>query len=215
MPRGILAIWHDVVPEHSAATLAWYDNEHHFERLGVPGFRSVRRYHAEGGGPFLFIRYETDNVGILSSPAYLERLNQPTPWTLRCQPQFRNSSRTVCRRVERIGAAEGGYAVTIELNAQAEQPDWRAGAEAASTVPGILGWEHWAADLDKSAIPTREKQLRGEDTHVAEVIVLQARGRDEAEAGLKAFTVASPTEATLLRRAGIYRLAFAASNSSL
>ncbi|ODT55071.1 MAG: hypothetical protein ABS59_04395 [Methylobacterium sp. SCN 67-24] len=116
MGCGILAIWHDIVPEHQTDVLFWYDREHHFERLAVPGFRSVRRYQAEPGtSPQLFIRYETESIATLSAPAYLERLNQPTPWTLRCQPQFRGNSRTVCERIESHGGAEGGCAVTIRL----------------------------------------------------------------------------------------------------
>jgi hypothetical protein len=65
---------------------AWYDEEHLPERLGIPGFRSARRWVAEcapGEGKYL-ATYELDSAAVLASPAYLERLHQPTPWSKRC-----------------------------------------------------------------------------------------------------------------------------------
>ena len=109
--RGILAIWHDIDTGQSDAVLDWYNNEHHFERLSVPGFRMVHRYSAVEGAPHLFINYETDDVSVLSSPAYLERLNAPTPWTLTSQPHFRNNSRTVCHRSFAWGRPRAGMSV--------------------------------------------------------------------------------------------------------
>ncbi len=64
---------------------AWYDDEHLAERLGVPGFRSVRRWVADakpGEGKYL-ATYELDFPAILTSAAYLARLNNPTPWSKR------------------------------------------------------------------------------------------------------------------------------------
>lgn len=214
MARGILAIWHDIAPEQEADTLDWYDREHHFERLDIPGFLNVRRYQAEpGASPQLFIRYETENPGVLASAAYLDRLNQPTPWTLRCQPQFRNNSRTVCERVETFGRAEGGVAITVRLTDQKFAPSLRDAAFRIAETPGILGWERWVADVERSVIPTREKQLRGgEDRYIGSVAVFHARGTAEAAACLAAL---QPTLAGLDAgsvQAGIYRLAFAANN---
>lgn len=216
MGCGILAIWHDIVPEHQAETLSWYDREHHFERLAVPGFRSVRRYQAEPGtSPYLFIRYETDSPATLSSPAYLERLNQPTPWTLRCQPQFRGNSRTVCERIESHGGAEGGIAVTIRLS-RPMTAELQQAVGHATELPGLLGWERWAADLQRSSIPTREKQLRGgEDDYVDTVLILHARGSGEAAACLDTLRPALAAESRSAAVAGTYRLAFSASNFAI
>jgi hypothetical protein len=65
---------------------AWYDEEHLPERLAIPGFRSARRWVADiapGQGKYL-ATYELDSAAVLGSPAYLARLNQPTPWSKRC-----------------------------------------------------------------------------------------------------------------------------------
>ena len=216
MGCGILAIWHDIVPEHQTDVLSWYDREHHFERLAVPGFRSVRRYQAEPGtSPQLFIRYETESTATLSAPAYLERLNQPTPWTLRCQPQFRGNSRTVCERIESHGGAEGGCAVTIRL-AGPMSAELRQAIGSACELPGALGWERWAADLQRSTIPTREKQLRGgEDRYAATILVLHTRGTEEAAACLAIMSPALAMEPQGTTLTGTYRLAFSASNFAI
>lgn len=237
-PQGVLAIWHDILPGHVADVLAWYDAEHHFERLGVPGFLSVRRYHALDAAPQLFIRYETASPDVLASSAYLERLNNPTPWTLRSQPCFRNNSRTVCVRAARAGRAEGGVAVTARFMAANGDapvppslwPDLVTGLLGTSCLPGapaaepaggragiagVVGLELWRADREASAIPTAEKRLRGgEDLHVAATLVVHATDKAAADdaARLLPSLLRDRAEAVSL---GVYALAFSASNFSI
>jgi hypothetical protein len=219
--RGILAIWHDILPEARADVLDWYDREHHFERLGVPGFRNVRRYHAIEAGPALFIRYETDDADVLGSPGYLERLNAPTPWTLRSQPNFRDNSRTVCLREASIGAAEGGHVLTMRLIgarplALAELCDWPAMSGGLMCRHGILAVEVWRADPERSRIRTREKEIRGaEDVYVSAVLVIHASDpaalRALAAEGIAGLAV----PAGVTRETGLYELAFTAQNAAL
>jgi hypothetical protein len=213
-----LAIWHDIVPEHAEEVLNWYDREHHFERLAVAGFRSVRRFHAGEGSPQLFIRYETDDVGVLSSSTYLDRLNNPTPWTVRSQPQVRNNSRTVCVRRLRAGQAEGGFAATMRIVAQDTEPlepQIAAVAGALMERNGIIGLEYWEADPERSTIATKEKQLRGEGDHyVSAVFVVHATDRSSAEQGLKQLLGALPQELSESAQTGIYQLAFSANNAT-
>lgn len=213
--RGILAIWHDIAPESRDATLEWYDREHHFERLAVPGFRSVRRYHAVEGAPELFIRYETDTESVLSSPAYLARLDNPTPWTLRSQPTFRNNSRTVCRRDGAAGTAEGGIVVTVRLAADAgfSVADFEPLAAGLVGRPGTLSAEFWRADPGRSSIPTREKELRGAaDRTVGAVVVVH--GRDVAS-GRAIRKAAQDALAGFAPEIGVYQLSFMADNPAI
>jgi hypothetical protein len=219
--RGILAIWHDIVPEHASDVLSWYNAEHHFERLGVPGFISIRRYQAVQGNPEFFIRYETKNVGVLSSEPYLVRLNNPTPWTLQSQPQFRNNSRTVCVRKSRIGEAEGGFAVTVRIEARDEESlsaswDWDAAADTLMSRLGIVSIELWEADRERSTIATKEKQLRGgEDRYVDSVVVVHATDQAAADQAATILLAALPTDISSTAQVGIYRLSFLAQNSTL
>jgi hypothetical protein len=65
---------------------AGYDSEHLPERLGIPGFRSARRWIADcapGDGKYL-ATYELDSPAVLQSPAYVARYTGATPWSRRC-----------------------------------------------------------------------------------------------------------------------------------
>ncbi len=86
MRRGLLLTMTEPPPAMEEEFNAWYDGEHLPERLGIPGFRSARRWVAEvapGEGKYL-ATYELDSPAVLSSPDYLARFEGATPWTRRC-----------------------------------------------------------------------------------------------------------------------------------
>ncbi|ETA53253.1 hypothetical protein [Ponticoccus alexandrii] len=216
--RGILAIWHDIEPDQTDAVLDWYNKEHHFERLAVPGFRMVRRYTAVEGAPELFIHYETDGASVLSSPAYLERLNAPTPWTLQSQPHFRKNSRTVCHRSLAWGSAEGGFVGVLRILAgdtpQPESLDEQAVQGALADAPGVVGGEIWRSDRERSSIETREKQIRkGQDTYVDAVVVVHATDARAAGNAVERLRGALPSDLTARALTGIWQLSFRAEAS--
>src|SRR4029077_803525 len=118
---GILAIWNDCAPGREAEFEEWYQHEHFYERIAVPGFRLGRRYEVVSGSPRYFCFYLTQSPGILKSAAYLQRLDNPTPMTRRIlSDAFRDMSRTVCHRTLRLGAMWGAAAVTVRFG---ERPD--------------------------------------------------------------------------------------------
>ena len=78
---GILAIFNNVAPGREAEFEEWFQHEHLAERLAVPGFLIGRRHEAVSGQPRYFNFYVTQSVEILKSPAYLARLDEPTPMT--------------------------------------------------------------------------------------------------------------------------------------
>lgn len=215
--KGILAIWHDVAAENWEETLAWYDREHHAERVDVPGFLSARRYLAVEGAPRLFIRYETVDAGVLASRAYRARLDDPTPWSLARQPTIINNTRTVCRVAARAGRAEGGYALTLRLAPReeggeaADLLDWQRRSAALLARRGIVGAELWTADRERTTLPSHEKRLRAAPDAVADTVVV-AHGTEEAP--LRAALRAELDPGILAEHwreahAGLYRLAFA------
>ena len=65
---------------------AWYEDEHLPERLAIPGFRSARRWVANGqpGEGKYLATYELESPEVLHSPEYLARFEHPTPWSRRC-----------------------------------------------------------------------------------------------------------------------------------
>jgi hypothetical protein len=173
-----LAIWHDVASEHWQDTIAWYDREHHAERVDIPGFLSARRYVAVDAAPRLFIRYETEGVDVLSSQAYLDRVNNPTPWSLVGQRTIINNTRTVCHVTARAGRAEGGFALSLRLTPGEPGMDakrllrWEEFSGRLLKRWGLLAVELWTADLDRTTIPSSEKRLRAVPDAVANVVVV-------------------------------------------
>ena len=60
----------------------WHTYEHIQERVASPGFLGGRRYMNNiYKNQSCFTIYEVKNLAIFQSAPYLERLNNPTPWT--------------------------------------------------------------------------------------------------------------------------------------
>ena len=115
---GMLLVWTDVEPSAEEDFNAWYDEEHLPERVGVPGFIGGGRYHGGEAEPRYFAVYGAESVGVLSGADYLERLNNPTPWTQRVMPTFRNTVRAVCSVAGEEGGAPGEAVLTLRFNAR-------------------------------------------------------------------------------------------------
>ena len=109
---GILAIWNDCRAGHEAEFEAWFQGEHLLERLAVPGFLFGRRHEAISGSNAYFNFYLTESPAVLTSKAYLERLDNPTPMTHTVMSEvFINMNRTVCHRTVRRGAFRGAASI--------------------------------------------------------------------------------------------------------
>jgi hypothetical protein len=210
-----LAIWHDVAPENWQDTIDWYDREHHAERVDIRGFLSARRYVAVEATPRLFIRYETESVDVLSSQAYLERVNNPTPWSLARQPTIINNTRTVCQVTAREGRAEGGFALSLRLTPRDQGVDarylgWEDLSGGLMKRWGILAAELWTADLDRTTIPSSEKLLRAIPDAMTNVVIV-VHASEEAplrEALASELHPSALGEAWEGVDAGLYSLAF-------
>jgi hypothetical protein len=183
METGILAIWNDCAPAGRDAYERWYTEEHLPERVGLPGFRSGRRYERIEGNREYFTFYETEAPEVLASPAYLERLANPTPRTQAIMPHFARMSRTVCRRRAHLGHMMGGIALTVAI----ENPADAAGAledgdlRALLQMPGVCSVQLWSAEPDLATSRTPESTLRGgEDGTVAAVLLLETSRVEEA-----------------------------------
>ena len=159
--KGILAIWNDMDVEHQDFYEQWYMNEHFPERLGVPGFRRARRYEAVEADRRYFSFYELDSPDVLFSAAYLARLNAPTAWTLRIMSAFKNNSRTVCERLERVGRALGGYVAAARWEEPvAPGPGIAGRIREALADPSVVAVDVWRA-FERQNVATQESQKRG------------------------------------------------------
>jgi hypothetical protein len=113
-----IAIWCHIEAPLRAEHDAWHSGEHLPERLAIPGFLRGRRCRAadEAAAWPYFILYEVRDASVMTSPAYLERLNDPTPWSRKIFASCR-LSRTLCRVVESRGKGIGGQVLTSEAHA--------------------------------------------------------------------------------------------------
>jgi hypothetical protein len=171
---GILALWNDCAEGEEAAYEDWYLSEHLPERLSIPGFLRGRRYEALTGAPRFFTYYEVEGPDILTSPAYFERLNHPTPLTTRIMGEvFLNMSRTLCEVAARHGWARGAWAVAAV----------GAGDSAAElyAMPGVARAEYWRAIDEGPRAATAEETLRGGDDRIEGCLFVETLRQGDAE----------------------------------
>ena len=163
---GILAIWNRCASAMETEYEAWYQTEHLHERLSIAGFRRGRRYEAVklGGGYFTY--YETDGPEVLTSDAYRDRVDNPTPMTARImRDAFTDMSRTVCCRIFALGQMRGAFAATLQM-ARLPPEDWlRDWAGSKTRVASITRIEGWQA-VDDGLPESTEARLRGGDERI-------------------------------------------------
>ena len=180
---GILAVWNDIDPEGYAHFERWYNGEHLHERVAVPGFRFGRRYELVSGGDRRFFAfYEVDSPDVLTSPAYLQRLENPTPWTQQAMTSFRGMVRTVCdlRRTE--GSLAGSFVVVLRADgAFAPTPAADALVDELAGQEGIARVQLWTAAANQTKADTAEMKIRGKDQLIAGALLVECVRYADAE----------------------------------
>jgi len=168
----------DAVREHDD----WHTHEHFPERLSIPGFLRGTRWVATRGAPRYLVIYEVADLGILTSQAYLERLNHPTPWTSKMMASYRGMARGFCKVTGSAGTGIGQAARLLRFRpaAQAAEPlrRWLLAEvlEKRPQEPGIT-----SAHLLESGAPppmTSEQKIRGADATVDWALVLAGYDED-------------------------------------
>lgn len=165
--NGFMAIWHDIDPAHWDAYMEWHTREHMPERVSIPGFLTGKRLISHTAPRYRYgTVYTGETAEVFRSPAYLERLNNPTPWTQQVAPAFRNFLRVACEPVARAGTGDGGAMTTIRLDFAegfGEAALRGAGASLAASLRDITGVccvTIGAARPHITDVPTRETALR-------------------------------------------------------
>jgi hypothetical protein len=171
-----LAMWWNMAPRMRSEFEHWHTHEHFPERLGIPGFRRASRWVDAAGGEGIFVLYELEAHGVLSSEAYLRSLNAPTPWSTRMMPHHRDMVRSQCRVLASTGGAVAGCAATVRLSpAPGAQDRLQSGlqgrlAEWAGRA-GLVG-AHLLRHEPPAIDVTTEQKIRGGDSHADWVLVL-------------------------------------------
>jgi len=157
----------------------WHTHEHFPERVGIPGFLRASRWVATGDGPRYLVVYEVENVEVLSDAPYLERLNNPTPWTSRMMPNFRGMTRGFCRVAASAGQGLGLAMLSVRLSPlpgrESELRGWLAGM-----LPGLESQRGLTSAhlLEPAAQPpmTKEQAIRGKDADMPWVVLVTGYG---------------------------------------
>ncbi|MEM7188444.1 MAG: hypothetical protein AAF439_02425 [Pseudomonadota bacterium] len=174
--NGRLALWNDCAPGYLAAYDGWYLDEHLPERLSIPGFMRGRRFVATGNeGPAYFTYYQTTGPEVLTSDAYIERLNNPTPRTkIMMGEAFKNMSRTVCRVSASRGHVFGAWAMVQRLESVPVDI-----LPKLAMARGIARAEVWEAAAP--AEDTAESRLRGGDETIGACLLVETLRRGDAD----------------------------------
>jgi hypothetical protein len=174
--NAALAMFFDIESGFETEHDHWHTHEHFGERLGIPGFLRAARWNALDGGPAYFMMYEVAEVATLTSAPYLERLDNPSPWTQGVMPYYRNMVRGLTRVVGSAGAGLAGFAMVARISPEEEHgaalDDWLTGTMLPQLAmqPGLSGAHLLAAAAQ--APMTQEQAIRGRDATVDRVLVV-------------------------------------------
>ena len=216
--QGFLGLWHDIEPgEPEAEYHLWHTREHMPERVSLPGFLRARRgvdwdlQHQR----YLTI-YEGETLDAFRSPEYLERLNQPTAWSSKMAPHFRNFLRVACETVSSAGSGAGGAMATIraEFPGGSDEATLRTAVPSLSekllALPGVCGVHVAVAKSEYSDARTTETELRPEMQEAGFdcVILVEGVGQRELEGLRSAMTEAINAVGIQKARTDVYDIAY-------
>ena len=166
--NAALAIWFRVDAADIPELDAWYPGQHLPERLSVPGFLRGRRYAAASARLPYFTLYETEEVAVLSSAPYLERLNNPNAWTRRALPTLRVMVRGAYRR---LGAGADDrverHMLTVQVKPDSGRGpyvrEWLEGqaSSALGAFAGVAGVACYLSDAGGTTVVTEERKIVG------------------------------------------------------
>ncbi|HMN82023.1 MAG TPA: hypothetical protein PKA20_19145 [Burkholderiaceae bacterium] len=130
---------------------------------------------AAGGTDRFFVMYELQSYDTLTSRDYLDRLNAPTPWSVKMMPHHRNIVRSQCRVIASHGSGTAGHALTVRFSPEQGRADALAAVlvdelSALAQRPGLTGAHLLKTDTPGIAATT-EQMIRGGD-RVADWICL-------------------------------------------
>ena len=216
---GVLLVLNDVVAAAEEEFNRWYQQEHVADRLGVPGFRTARRYRAVVGQPKYMAVYECDAIDVFASQAYRERLANPTEWTRKIMPGFRSMLRSACRETWSAGTGAGGGAIVVQCKPGPGREQAARGFVTDTLAPRLMQpaclarMALWEADAAYTGGPSPEAMLRGGADKSADwVLFLESYDLAKTAAALVAQLPAGAAGETglLIDRWSGYQLIYAA-----
>lgn len=167
----------------------WHSREHLPERLSIPGFLRGTRWAALGAGRSYMVVYEVTDIDVLGSSAYLERLNNPTPWTQKMMRSYRGMRRGFCRVEAGLGRGLGCATLLMRFAPAPGGEQTLCAWLTRRVLPDLARSPGFAAAhlLSAAATPamTAEQEIRGRDRGFDWVLFAMSH-REEAMAKLDA-----------------------------
>jgi hypothetical protein len=188
--KAAMLLSFDVVPEAISEHDEWHTHEHLPERLSIPGFVRGTRWAALLGQPRYFVMYEVERLATLTSQAYLERLNNPSPWTSKIMPFYRGMTRGFCSVTGSFGSGIGHVGLLIRfkppVGAETSARQWllQDVLPELPSRPGI-GSAHLFEGAQTPAM-TNEQRIRGADAGVDWALLLTGYAQDALASLLQA-----------------------------
>ena len=206
--KGFLAIWSDVARADLTDYRHWLTREHTTERVTTRGFLASRVFQsARTDIDRFFILYELEAPEALDGPAYLARLNAPTPWSQRIMPLLGNFVRGGGVVTARAGRGEGSIVVALRIEHLPESPQRLADDIAA--LDGIAAVQIGATDLARTSVPTVEKGMRKDEGVFAGLLLIEALDETSLRGALRRAAEMSPKTPGSVTDPEIYRSIFA------
>ena len=184
--EAALAMWWKIPAGVRAEFEDWHSHEHFRERMGIAGFRRGSRWRDAAGGEGFFVMYELESYATLTSPQYLGRLNDPTPWSARMMPHHREMVRSQCRVLESAGAGMGAFMLTLRISPANGQADALRGFLRDTLgrlveQRGITAAHVLRTDTPQAATTT-EQMIRGGDGSADWIILVNGYEKDAVSA---------------------------------
>ncbi len=179
----------DIAPEAIDEHDRWHTHEHLPERLSIPGFLRGTRWVATSGSPRYMVLYEVRDLQVLTSEAYLARLNNPTPWTQRMMPFYRGMRRGLCSVLGSFGQGQGGSAALIRFAHQGANHEGARHWLLQDVLPEVprtagLGSAQFLVGAQAAAM-TNEQRIRGADRGVDSAVIVTGYDCDAVAAFAK------------------------------
>ena len=188
---GFLAIWSDVEPDHLTDYRHWLTRERTTERVTTKGFLGVRVFRAVRPDiNRFFILYELEAPEVLDGPAYLARLNAPTPWSQRIMPLLGNFMRGGGVMAARAGRGEGATIVALRIEQLPDHPQMLADGIAA--LDGIAAVQIGVTDHARTSVPTVEKGMRQNEGIFAGLLIIEALDEPSLRSALRQAVQTAP-----------------------
>jgi hypothetical protein len=204
---GFLAIWSDVFSGNLTDYRHWLTREHTTERVTTKGFLGVRVFRAARADiNRFFILYELESPEVLDGPAYMARLNAPTPWSQRIMPLLGNFIRGGGVMATRTGRGEGSTIVALRIERLPPNPQFLADAIVASD--GIAAVQIGVTDLARTSVPTVEKGMRKDEGIFAGLVIIEALDEASLRGALREATKMAPDMFGGLDQPEIYQTMF-------